>query len=358
MATLGKARSERRPAPPAGEAGLRAWLADIVEFSNDAIYSRTLDGAVSSWNAAAERIFGYRADEIVGQPSALLVPPDRPDETRRLLECARRGERVEHFETVRRRKDGTLLKVSLCVSPIRDARGRVVGASTIARDITRARELEGELIVAGERERQRLGRDLHDGLGQHLTGMSLLCQTLARSLARQGRREAKTAALLATQMEAAIGQTRALARGLAPVMDSPGGLMLALQDFCTAMNSLFRVKCLFRCEEPILIPEHNTAMHLFRITQESVSNALRHGHARRIEISLTRRAARLVLQVRDHGSGLQPGRRPANGMGLRFMRYRAQMMEGTVRVANSKPHGVLVTCTVPWRLPAKDLPRL
>jgi PAS domain S-box-containing protein len=124
-----------------------AWLAAIVESSDDAIVSKTLDGIVTSWNPAAEKLFGYSAEEIVGRPIATLAPLDRENEMPAILERIRRGEKIDHFETVRRRKDGSLVDVSLTVSPILDEKGRIVGASKIARDITARKQAD---------ERQRM----------------------------------------------------------------------------------------------------------------------------------------------------------------------------------------------------------
>jgi two-component system, LuxR family, sensor kinase FixL len=121
-------------------------LAAIVESSEDAIVSKTLDGIVTSWNAAAERIFGYTAEEMIGQPIAILATAATADEMRRILETIGRGERVEHCETERRRKDGRIIAVALTISPVRDDTGRIVGASKIARDITAAKRDAGELI--------------------------------------------------------------------------------------------------------------------------------------------------------------------------------------------------------------------
>ena len=126
-------------------------LAAIVESSDDAIISKDLNGIITSWNASAERIFGYSASEAVGKSITILIPPDHIDEEPRLLERIRRGERIEHFETIRRRKDGTLIPISLTISPIRNASGQIVGASKIARDNTeRKRADERQKILVGE----------------------------------------------------------------------------------------------------------------------------------------------------------------------------------------------------------------
>jgi len=143
---------------------LQARLAAIVATSDDAIVSKNLDGIVESWNAAAEKMFGYTAEEMIGKPIALLVPPERPDEEPGILARLRRGERVDHFETVRVRKDGKLIHVSVTISPIKDASGNIVGASKIARDITQTKRLmeERERLLNSERaaraESERVSR--------------------------------------------------------------------------------------------------------------------------------------------------------------------------------------------------------
>jgi PAS domain S-box-containing protein len=120
-------------------------LAAIVESSDDAIVSKNLDGVIQTWNAGAERLFGYRQDEAIGRPITMLIPEDRQDEEPGILARIRRGERIQHFETVRRRKDGSLIDISLTVSPIRDRHGRIIGASKIARDITKRKQAEQQL---------------------------------------------------------------------------------------------------------------------------------------------------------------------------------------------------------------------
>jgi PAS domain S-box-containing protein len=123
----------------------RHLLAAVVEYSDDAIITKTLAGIILSWNAAAERIYGYSTEEVVGQPIAVLVPPDQPDEVSGILERIQRGEHVDHYETVRMRKDGRQVAVSLTISPIKDPSGDVIAASTIARDITKRKQVENAL---------------------------------------------------------------------------------------------------------------------------------------------------------------------------------------------------------------------
>ena len=135
------------------------WIASIVELSDDVIISKNLDGVIISWNKGAERVFGFTAEEAIGQPITIVIPEDRHDEERKLLTRIRRGERIEHYETVRRRKHGSLIAVSLTVSPVRDAEGTIVGASKIARDITEQRRSQ-EQIATLAREAEHRSKNL------------------------------------------------------------------------------------------------------------------------------------------------------------------------------------------------------
>jgi PAS domain S-box-containing protein len=136
-----------------------SWLASIVESSDDAIVSKNLDGIITSWNKGAERIFGYTAGEATGQPITIVIPQDRQDEERTILTRIRRGERIDHFETIRQRKDGSLIVISLTVSPIKNAGGKIVGASKIARDISEQKRSQ-ELITTLAREAEHRSKNL------------------------------------------------------------------------------------------------------------------------------------------------------------------------------------------------------
>ncbi|NRF07691.1 sensor histidine kinase [Agrobacterium pusense] len=136
---LKELQAEARVAQPDHDAA--AFLAAIVESSDDAIVSKSLDGIITTWNLSAERLFGYTAAEAVGRPITILIPEDRSDEEPAIIARMKAGERVEHFETVRRRKDGTLIDISLTISPIRQSDGKIIGASKIARDISERKRI-------------------------------------------------------------------------------------------------------------------------------------------------------------------------------------------------------------------------
>ncbi|KQT12603.1 hypothetical protein ASG40_19920 [Methylobacterium sp. Leaf399] len=205
--------------PDAGTA--EHWLAAIVESSNDAIISKSLDGRITTWNAAAERLFGYTGLEAMGQPVAMLVPEGSLGEASRILDRIRHGERVEAYETQRRHKDGSILDILLCVSPIRNGDGGVVGASKIARDISERR--------AAERHQRRLHDELNHRVKNTLmTIQSIATQTLRTSpepvafrRAFEARLHALSRAhdLLETGRWASVELADVLARSLAPLAD-------------------------------------------------------------------------------------------------------------------------------------------
>jgi PAS domain S-box-containing protein len=158
------------------------WLAAVVESSDDAIISKDLNGVIRSWNAGAQQLFGFAPDEAVGQPITIIIPPELHDEEKQILNRLRNGERIVHFETIRRAKNGSRVHVSLTISPVRDSQNRIIGASKIARDIgerqrsegaLKAAELSGRLLQVQDQERRRIARELHDGLGQLLAALKM-----------------------------------------------------------------------------------------------------------------------------------------------------------------------------------------
>ncbi|KMS55990.1 histidine kinase [Novosphingobium barchaimii LL02] len=199
------------------EAG--AWLAAIVQNSEDAILSKTLDGIILSWNAGAERLFGYRADEAIGKSVTLIIPEDRLDEEEAILSRLRSGERVEYFETVRRRKDGTLVDVSLTISPVKDDEGNILGAAKIVRDISSAREaaVRQDLII---REMNHRIKNLF---------------TLANSLVALSARSASSVSELAQDLTARL---QALSR--AHALTLPDLYQEVVEDAGTSLDTLFR----------------------------------------------------------------------------------------------------------------------
>ena len=316
-----------------------------VESSEDAIVGKTLDGRVTSWNKGAEKVFGYTRKEMVGRPINVLFPADRKNEEPAILERIKRGEFVDHYETKRRRKDGRLIDISVTISPIRGADGRIIGASKVARDITERKRLEREILEISEREQRRIGQDLHDGLCQHLAGIELMSQVLEQKLARRSKAGAIRAGEIAKNVRDAISHTRLLARGLSPVTLDSEGLMSALQELALNTEKIFHIVCRFDCNPPVMVSNHAAATHLFRLAQEAISNSIKHGKARRILIRLKEHHGRLALSIIDNGLGLPARLRRSKGMGLRIMQSRAGMIGGTLNVERNAAGGTSVTVT-------------
>jgi len=322
-------------------------FAAIVESSDDAIVGTTLTGYVMSWNLGAERIFGYSRAEMVGESILTIIPEDRREEEPRILAKIRKGESVNHYETVRCHKDGRLIDISVTVSPIRDALGQVIGASKVARDISERKKLEKEIIEVSNREQQRIGQDLHDGLCQELAGIQLMCQVLEQKLSAKSRPEAAQAADIAEHIRGAISHTRKLARGLSPVELEANGFMSALHELAANAQQLFKIECRLEAPVPVMIQNNVAATHLYRIVQESINNAVKHGKAKKIKVTLKHGGDKVALSVSDDGTGFAPETKkgPDSGMGLHIMRYRASVLDAALDVRSGRDGaGTTVTC--------------
>jgi signal transduction histidine kinase len=220
-------------------------------------------------------------------------------------------------------------------------------ALAIVRDITEHKLLEKEVLEISGREERRIGQDLHDGLGQQLTGAAFLAKALAQKLAAKGVEESGEAATLARHVNDAVAQTHALARGLFPVIDEPGGLLLALQELTDTVESMFGISCQVTDSPPTLVLDNSVATHLYRIAQEAITNAVKHGRAQHIALSLASDHDRIVLTVQDDGIGFQEAAPKAEAMGLHIMRYRANLIGATLQIEPAKDKGTIVACSLP-----------
>jgi PAS domain S-box-containing protein len=232
----------------------------------------------------------------------------------------------------------------LTVEPVRDAAGRIVGITGAAMDITEHKRLEKEVLQISEMEQRRIGQDLHDGICQHLAGIEMLSEVLGQNLGKKGMALEAQAENIAAQIRDVIGQTRSLARGLSPVVLESEGLMAALKELAVNTEKLFSVNCRFECPAPVYVHDLIIATHLFRIAQEAVTNAVKHGKAKDIEISLENKLEKTVLTVRDNGVGISPTAGNTKGMGLRTMQYRAGMIGATLLIQKQNRGGTAVVC--------------
>jgi PAS domain S-box-containing protein len=217
----------------------------------------------------------------------------------------------------------------------------------VVRDVTEQKRLQREILEISNREQERLGHDLHDGIAQQLMGIALLCKVLQKQLERQAIPEAEQASQIEKLVEDALSQTRSLARGLAPVEIDAGGLETALEDLARRVERLHGVRCHFRCDRGLAKASRAEALHLYRIAQEAVSNALRHAKPTRIAIDLSSANGRRRLTIVDDGIGIGSSSgsngSPA-GMGLHIMRYRARMIDAIFDIRPAPDRGTIVSC--------------
>ncbi len=214
-------------------------------------------------------------------------------------------------------------------------------------EIKRRRALEGELLSVVERERQRTGRELHDGIGQQLTGIAFMVEALGRKLSEKSlSEEASYAEKINTRIHHASQQTHTLVKGLQPIDLERSGLAFALQELADDTQQLFNVSCRFTCEEPVGAPGITVATNLYRIAQEAITNAIKHGKARRITIALASGEEALTLRVDNDGLAFPAGQVAGKGMGLSIMHYRAEMIEGSLEIQQGPDGGTSVTCVV------------
>jgi PAS domain S-box-containing protein len=321
----------------------QARLASIVESSEDAIISKTLEGMITSWNRGAQRIYGYSPEEVVGRHISILVPPERPDEIPTILEKLKRGEKIEHYETIRVRKDGRRLDMSLTISPLSDSAGNITGASTIARDITERKRTEKALREIREAERRRLARDLHDGALQDLA-----YTTAAMGLMMLNVRNTS----LENELQAVVDAVRRAARGLRDVVndlrleqDRP---LPELVESLVKMNQVMargREISLEVAEDFPSTPLGETGTQMLRIIQEALTNTRRHSGASKVLVNLRSEGRDLIVEVSDDGQGFGPT--TPSGVGLSSMRERTAVLDGELEVESEIGRGTRVRLRVP-----------
>jgi PAS domain S-box-containing protein len=301
---------------------LRAHRSEaIVESSDDAIISKSLTGIITSWNPAAERLFGYTAAEIIGRPISVLMPPERHDDMESILNRVRKGERVDHFETVRISKEGRRIPVSLSVSPVKDASGQIVGAAKIARDISarKSAEAERERLLLEAQQGMRL-RDVFLSVAGHelrtpLNALKLQLYALQRSLAGSTHAEKLEKAQhevdrLADLTNRLLDVARIAAGGFTPelaptdIVELVSSVVARMQADAAMVGSRVEVSA------PPLLVGHWDRASLDQVVTNLLSNAVKFGRGRPIRLTIERQGASGVrLTVSDQGVGVEPADR-------------------------------------------------
>jgi PAS domain S-box-containing protein len=383
-------------------------LAAIVDSSDDAIISKTLQGVITSWNSGAERLFGYTAKEAVGQPISMIIPHDRRDEETTILARLSQGERIDHFDTIRLRKDGTKLEISLTISPVVDAAGNIIGASKIARDISarkrierelheseqrfrtladaldtqiqfrtqelrrrnaeilqqsdQLRDLSGRLMSAQDEERRRIARDLHDSAGQNLAALAMTLARIEDEAKRDPAHLSQTVKDAQDLIEGLTKEIRTTSYLLHPPMLDEIGLPSALGWYVEGLEqrSGLRIELNIPADFGRLAPEVELA--IFRLVQECLTNIHRHSGSKTAVIRITREPDKIYAEVQDHGKGMSPERfaevqsqGAGVGVGIRGMRERVRQAHGELAV-DSNALGTTITAIFPAQRPAAKEP--
>jgi two-component system, LuxR family, sensor kinase FixL len=337
----------------------REQLSTLLKTAADAIITIDESGNIQSANRASERMFGYAAAELIGQNVRILMPApyhkEHDDYLKRYVETGVKRVIGIGREATGLRKNGTTFPLDLSVSEVEHL-NIFMG---VLRDISQRKQLERRVVEIASLEQQRIGQDLHDSVGQQLTGMILLTQRLAESARNSERQEIQSkpprramsspklsdqAERLRVGLEETLQDIRTICRELTPVPINSDGLMAALGQLVAQVSSRSSVTCHFRCPVSIAFLDNVTATHLYNIANGALSNALRHAQARAIEVRLEQTDKQLTLSVRDDGIGLPPLR--LAGLGLRIMQNRAQIIGGTFAIRSVQPTGTEVTCTV------------
>ncbi len=374
----------------------RNLLAAVVDSTDDAIITKSLDGIITSWNQSAVRLFGYTSEEAIGKHISLVIPTDRRDEEGQIIERLRRGERVDHFETQRVCKDGTLIDLSLTISPVKDESERVTGASKIARDIsntkriarelrrseesllaltstleaqvqTRTKELEqrnsdillqaeqlrelsNRLLKTQDDERRHIARELHDSAGQIIAALGM---NLAGIIHRARNTPALATALDDTQdlVQQLNKEIRTTSYLLHPPMLDENGLSQAIQWYTEGLKERSGLEIELVVSDDLGRLPAEMELSIFRIVQESLTNIHRHSGSTTGTISLLRSSDSISLKIQDYGSGLSNEKLVEiktyrSGIGLSGMRERVRHFNGQMEI-KSDGTGTTVSVTLP-----------
>lgn len=303
----------------------------------DLLFRVRKDGTILEFHVGKDNQFIIPEADVIGKNLKHLLSTQVAAEAMQRISAALRTRQVQTFTCE-----------YLLPDTLRDFEARGVACAedevlVLVRDVTEHKRLEREIIETSSREQQRIGQDLHDGLGQHLTGITFLTKVLERKLDAKAPEEAKEAAEIGRLVLQALAQTRNLARGLFPAELERNGLMAALQELAGSVERTCSVRCTVHASEAVTVHDNVLATHVFRIAQEAINNSVKHGKAKNIEVTLGPGGDKIELTVTDDGTGFSPEAK-MDGLGMRIMHYRARRIGGTLEVATTEKGGTRVKC--------------
>ena len=311
------------------EARLRA----IVTTAADAIVTIDTQGLIESCNPATERMFDYPASALIGQNIAMLIPWQDLDDGRDPMAASRftgvRRPDALIREVIGRRRDGSTFPIDLSLSELHSGSRRLL--TGIIHDISERKMLQQELLSIAAAEQRRIGQDLHDDIGQELTGLTMKAETLAEIVTERQIPERDLAADIVAGLDRTRRKVQTLSRDMVPIEIDANGLVSSLEELTDRLGDLHHITCSSEYRGPSIEIDTRLATQLYHIAQEAITNALKHAQARTIHVTLDARQSQLKLEVEDDGIGMADNGARPDGMGLRIMSYRAGLIQGKLR---------------------------
>lgn len=302
------------------------------------------DGNIEWVNAAFTSLTGYSFEEVLGKNPRVLKSGVQDAPFYEALWKTILSGKVWRGELVNRRKDGTVYHEEMTVTPVRTGGDQISHFIAIKQNVSERKNMEREMIIAIEQEQERIGRDLHDGLCQMLTGAKFRAALLGQKLRDMPLIEGGDCDIIEALLDESIDQARGLAYGLNPIKPDPGSLAESLRHLAARMDTETGPRCVCKIPRPVPIAEQSVAIHLYRIAQEAMQNALKHSGAKTVTLSLTRRADIIKLSVVDDGNGIDENGTRNGGQGLFNMRARASHIGGKLEIRSSKEKGTAIAC--------------
>ena len=328
------------------------FLNTLIETIPSPIFYKDRNGIYTGCNRAFEQFVGRPRNEIIGKHVEDMGPPEITERYRVKDEELFESQGTQTYEWQVKRADGEIRDVIFNKATFTNQNGEVAGMVGVIVDITEHRKLEREIITVSSREQQHFGCTLHDTLGQVLTGMAFHAKALSMALKTgQSDNTQNQAEQIAKLANEALSQSRRIAHGLSPVAMTEEGLSAALDELAEGTAELYGIQCDFVAPRPAAVYDNETATHLYYIAREAVSNAMRHGKPTMIRIELDVDGDYGTLSIINNGRNMSKNQEDHKGMGIRIMRYRAEVVRGTLDIgpAPNSNTGVAVTCRFPNR---------
>ena len=318
----------------------------LAKTAHEAIFLIDIHGIIQFVNPAAENLFGYEIKELLGKNIKQLMPSPHRELHDSYIENYLHTDIKKIIgkgrQLLGQRKDGSQFPMYLSVGEIQLEHTHLFAGLIL--DLSEQQKLQREILAIPTREQQRIGEELHDGLGQQLTGLSMLAQSL---LNKVNQSEHDLASQLVSGLHEALTQVRELARGLMPVQIDADGFVLSLKEITKNIEQQSNIPIKLQVDDVIHLFDDATAAHLYRIVQESLNNAVKHANASRINVSLKTEQDHGVLEVLDNGIGIPFDLEDSSGLGLNIMKHRCGLFDGEITINPAGERGTKVCCRFP-----------